>query len=247
MARGREKKAAFEKKKLAANAFRPRLLSLFPLSPSLFSLFPFLFSLVLSSQPPDTPPPPSLPNLKHSHHHLSTTTTTTRSFSQAYSALDRVSVLSEALPYLQRFRGKTIVVKYGGAAMVDASLKAGVINDLVLLSCVGIRPVLVHGGGPEINGWLKKLSIEAEFKNGLRVTDGETEGRVAFFNLFFFFYRVLGVSRRAQERREEEGERNAHFPSFSFPFPPFFSRSLSLSFSLKPPSVPPSFPLPPTI
>lgn len=92
---------------------------------------------------------------------------------QAYSALDRVSVLSEALPYLQRFRGKTIVVKYGGAAMVDASLKAGVINDLVLLSCVGIRPVLVHGGGPEINGWLKKLSIEAEFKNGLRVTDGE--------------------------------------------------------------------------
>lgn len=91
-----------------------------------------------------------------------------------FSAFDRVSVLSEALPYLQRFRGKTIVVKYGGAAMKDPTLKAGVINDLVLMYCVGIRPVLVHGGGPEINIWLGKLGIEAEFKNGLRVTDGQT-------------------------------------------------------------------------
>lgn len=94
--------------------------------------------------------------------------------SQAFTALDRVSVLSEALPYLQRFRGKTVVVKYGGAAMVDPSLKAGVVNDLVLLATVGIRPVLVHGGGPEINAWLKRLGIEPEFKNGLRVTDGAT-------------------------------------------------------------------------
>ena len=93
---------------------------------------------------------------------------------QAYSALDRVSVLSEALPYLQRFSGKTVVVTYGGAAMVDPSLKAGVVSDLVLLACVGIRPVLVHGGGPEINAWLKKLGIEAAFKNGLRVTDAPT-------------------------------------------------------------------------
>lgn len=78
------------------------------------------------------------------------------------------------MPYLQRFHGKTVVVKYGGAAMVDPSLKAGVVSDLVLLACVGIRPVLVHGGGPEINNWLKKLGIEAAFKNGLRVTDGPT-------------------------------------------------------------------------
>lgn len=85
-----------------------------------------------------------------------------------------MSVLSEALPYLQRFRGKTIVIKYGGAAMKDPTLKEGVINDLVLLACVGIRPVLVHGGGPEINIWLNKLGIEAEFKNGLRVTDAAT-------------------------------------------------------------------------
>lgn len=92
----------------------------------------------------------------------------------ALTAFDRVSILSEALPYLQRFRGKTIVVKYGGAAMKDPTLKAGVIKDLVLLACVGIQPVLVHGGGPEINSWLGKLGIESNFKNGLRVTDGPT-------------------------------------------------------------------------
>ena len=86
------------------------------------------------------------------------------------SDLDRVRILSEALPYLQQFRGRTIVVKYGGAAMKDGTLKQGVINDLVLLACVGVRPVLVHGGGPEINAWLEKVGIEAQFKNGLRVT-----------------------------------------------------------------------------
>lgn len=89
-----------------------------------------------------------------------------------FSAFDRVSILAEALPYLRRFRGKTIVIKYGGAAMKDPSLKGRVVSDLVLLATVGIRPVLVHGGGPEINIWLAKLGIEAQFKNGLRVTDG---------------------------------------------------------------------------
>lgn len=91
-----------------------------------------------------------------------------------FTAFDRVSILSEALPYLQRFRGKTIVIKYGGAAMKDESLKARVVTDLVLLGTVGIRPVLVHGGGPEINIWLSKLGIEPNFKNGLRVTDADT-------------------------------------------------------------------------
>lgn len=67
-----------------------------------------------------------------------------------------------------------MVIKYGGAAMTDPALKAGVIRDLVLLSTVGIRPVLVHGGGPEINGWLKRLNIEPQFLNGLRVTDAAT-------------------------------------------------------------------------
>ena len=86
----------------------------------------------------------------------------------------RVRVLSEALPYIQHFAGRTVVVKYGGAAMKDSSLKEKVIRDIVFLSCVGLRPVVVHGGGPEINIWLEKLGIEPQFKDGLRVTDAAT-------------------------------------------------------------------------
>ncbi|MEO0536201.1 MAG: acetylglutamate kinase [Cyanobacteria bacterium P01_A01_bin.123] len=86
----------------------------------------------------------------------------------------RVRVLSEALPYIQEFRGRTVVVKYGGAAMKDSALKSKVVRDIVFMSCVGIRPVVVHGGGPEINTWLGKLGIEPQFKNGLRVTDAPT-------------------------------------------------------------------------
>ena len=89
-------------------------------------------------------------------------------------AASRVQVLSEALPYIQQFAGRTVVVKYGGAAMKDSTLKDQVIRDVVFLSCVGLRPILVHGGGPEINSWLDKLGIEAQFKNGLRVTDAPT-------------------------------------------------------------------------
>ncbi|HAT14903.1 MAG TPA: acetylglutamate kinase [Microcoleaceae bacterium UBA11344] len=87
---------------------------------------------------------------------------------------NRVQVLSEALPYIQQFAGRTVVVKYGGAAMKESSLKEKVIRDIVLLSCVGMRPVVVHGGGPEINIWLEKLGIEPQFKNGLRVTNAAT-------------------------------------------------------------------------
>ncbi|HEY9628732.1 MAG TPA: acetylglutamate kinase [Coleofasciculaceae cyanobacterium] len=86
----------------------------------------------------------------------------------------RVRVLSEALPYIQQFAGRTIVVKYGGAAMKDSNLKESVMRDIVFLSCVGLRPIVVHGGGPEINSWLAKLGIEPQFKNGLRVTDAAT-------------------------------------------------------------------------
>ena len=86
----------------------------------------------------------------------------------------RVRVLSEALPYIQQFAGRTVVVKYGGAAMKESTLKDKVIRDVVFLACVGLRPVVVHGGGPEINSWLGKLGIEAQFKNGLRVTDAAT-------------------------------------------------------------------------
>lgn len=86
----------------------------------------------------------------------------------------RVRVLSEALPYIQQFAGRSIVIKYGGAAMKDSNLKDKVIRDVVFLACVGLRPVVVHGGGPEINSWLEKLGIEPQFKNGLRVTDAAT-------------------------------------------------------------------------
>lgn len=87
---------------------------------------------------------------------------------------NRVRVLSEALPYIQQFAGRIVVVKYGGAAMKDSDLKDKVIRDIVFLSCVGLRPIVVHGGGPEINTWLDKLGIEPQFKNGLRVTDAAT-------------------------------------------------------------------------
>lgn len=86
----------------------------------------------------------------------------------------RVSVLSEALPYIQRFAGRRIVIKYGGAAMAHAELREAVFRDLALLACVGVQPVVVHGGGPEINSWLKRLEIPAEFRDGLRVTDSDT-------------------------------------------------------------------------
>lgn len=86
----------------------------------------------------------------------------------------RVSVLSEALPYIQRFAGRRVVVKYGGAAMVRQELRDAVFRDLALLACVGVQPVVVHGGGPEINQWLGRLSIEPRFEQGLRVTDADT-------------------------------------------------------------------------
>lgn len=102
----------------------------------------------------------------------STISTSAESFRAA--AATRVKVLSEALPYIQRFAGRTVVVKYGGAAMKDSALKADVMRDVVFLACVGLRPVLVHGGGPEINTWLGKLGIEPQFKDGLRVTNAPT-------------------------------------------------------------------------
>jgi acetylglutamate kinase len=87
---------------------------------------------------------------------------------------DRAAVLTHALPYIQQYQGKTLVVKYGGNAMINEELKAAVIQDVILLSCVGIRVVLVHGGGPEIEGVLKALGKETRFVRGLRYTDEET-------------------------------------------------------------------------
>ena len=86
----------------------------------------------------------------------------------------RVSVLSEALPYIQSFSGRKIVIKYGGSIMEEESLKKAFFRDIALLSSVGVCPVVIHGGGPEINSWLNKLEISPKFENGLRVTDQKT-------------------------------------------------------------------------
>lgn len=86
----------------------------------------------------------------------------------------RALVLTEALPYIQKYAGKIVVIKYGGNAMINGELKAAVMHDIVLLSLVGAKVVLVHGGGPEISGMLKRVGKESVFKDGLRVTDEET-------------------------------------------------------------------------
>ena len=88
--------------------------------------------------------------------------------------LDKAEVLIEALPYIQRFNRKVIVVKYGGSAMVDEELKARVIQDVTLLKLVGFKPIIVHGGGKEISRWVGKVGMEPKFVNGLRVTDADT-------------------------------------------------------------------------
>lgn len=86
----------------------------------------------------------------------------------------RAEVLVQALPYIQEYSGKTIVVKYGGNAMVSEELRESVINDIILMKCVGINPVVVHGGGPSISSFLNKLNIKSQFINGLRYTNKET-------------------------------------------------------------------------
>ncbi|WP_462320208.1 acetylglutamate kinase [Halochromatium sp.] len=92
----------------------------------------------------------------------------------AESAQNIAHVLTEALPYIRRFSGKTIVIKYGGNAMVERSLKNGFARDIVLMKLVGINPVVVHGGGPQIGDLLKRLGKASEFVQGMRVTDSET-------------------------------------------------------------------------
>ncbi len=92
--------------------------------------------------------------------------------SQKY--LEKAGVLIEALPYIQRFNRKIVLIKYGGSAMADEELKRSVIQDVVLLKLVGFKPIIVHGGGKEISRWVGKVGMEPKFINGLRVTDKET-------------------------------------------------------------------------
>ena len=92
----------------------------------------------------------------------------------SFSEVDRAKVLAEALPYIQKYYGKTVVVKYGGNAMISDELRQAVISDIILLHLVGIRVVVVHGGGPEITEMLNKIGKESKFVDGLRYTDEET-------------------------------------------------------------------------
>ena len=90
------------------------------------------------------------------------------------SALEKAEILVEALPYIKAFYGRTVVIKYGGAAMVECDLKQKIMQDIVLMKYVGMNPIVVHGGGPEITQMLNRLGIKSEFVNGLRVTDRAT-------------------------------------------------------------------------
>ena len=88
--------------------------------------------------------------------------------------IEKAEVLIEALPYIQKFYGKTVVIKYGGSALINPEIKETLIKDIALMKLVGMNPVIVHGGSPDINAFLKKMDIKSEFINGLRVTDEET-------------------------------------------------------------------------
>ena len=88
--------------------------------------------------------------------------------------IQQANILVEALPYIQRFTNKTVVVKYGGHAMTDDALRHSFARDIVLLQCVGMHPVVVHGGGPQIDTTMRRMGVKAQFVSGLRVTDAET-------------------------------------------------------------------------
>ncbi len=91
-----------------------------------------------------------------------------------FDYLQKANILMEALPYIQRLAGKTVVIKYGGNAMLDAKLTHTILQDITLLKYVGVNPIVIHGGGPDINKMLAKLQIESKFHNGLRITDDAT-------------------------------------------------------------------------
>jgi len=99
---------------------------------------------------------------------------TTTTDAQSHSSTVKAEVLSEALPYIRRFHGKTVVIKYGGNAMTEEQLQRSFAHDVVLLKLVGLNPVVVHGGGPQINAALKRIGKEGTFVQGMRVTDAET-------------------------------------------------------------------------
>jgi acetylglutamate kinase len=122
--------------------------------------------------------------------------------------VEKADILIEALPYIKRFRGKEVLIKYGGAAMLDSGVRENVLHDLVFMNYVGIRPILIHGGGPAITENLKKAGIQSKFVNGLRVTDKETMkvvvetlseiNRKMVLDLVHFGAQAMGLSHEAQ-------------------------------------------------
>ena len=113
--------------------------------------------------------------------------------SRIATTMGKARILMEAMPYIQEFRGKTMVIKYGGSAMVDDQLRHSFAGDVTLLSLVGIKPVVVHGGGPQINQALAAMGIESQWVNGLRVSDERTIKVVQS---------VLECAQRLQPRRD---------------------------------------------
>jgi acetylglutamate kinase len=112
------------------------------------------------------------------------------------NSMDRADILLEALPYIRRFYNKTIVIKYGGHAMVDAELKDKFAQDVVMMKYIGINPVVVHGGGPQIGGFLKKLGKESRFIQGMRVTDEETMNIVEMVLVGMVNKEIVGLINR---------------------------------------------------
>ncbi|MDX6262542.1 MAG: acetylglutamate kinase, partial [Kribbellaceae bacterium] len=127
------------------------------------------------------------------------TTTAPKPVSAQAHAVEKAAVLTEALPWLKEFHGKTIVVKYGGNAMVDDELKQAFASDIVFLRHCGVRVVVVHGGGPQISEMLQRLGIDSEFRGGLRVTTPEAMD-------------VVGMVLVGKVGRELVGLLNAHGP-----------------------------------
>ena len=112
------------------------------------------------------------------------------------SSMERADILLEALPYIRRFYNKTIVIKYGGHAMVDEDLKDKFARDVVMMKYIGINPVVVHGGGPQIGGFLKKLGKESTFIQGMRVTDEETMNIVEMVLVGMVNKEIVGLINR---------------------------------------------------
>ena len=112
------------------------------------------------------------------------------------SSMERADILLEALPYIRRFYNKTIVIKYGGHAMVDEDLKDKFARDVVMMKYIGINPVVVHGGGPQIGGFLKKLGKESRFVQGMRVTDEETMNIVEMVLVGMVNKEIVGLINR---------------------------------------------------